>query len=447
MPEILIKNGIIVNEGKQYRADILVKGGIIEGIYKDSSPSPSQETIILDASGKYIIPGVIDDQVHFRQPGLTHKADIASESAAAVAGGITSFMEMPNTIPQATTQTLLEEKYNIAANNSLANYSFYMGATNDNLEELLKTDPKKVCGIKIFMGSSTGNMLVDDKNTLEQIFSQSKLLIATHCEDETTIRNNIEKAKREFGEDIPMRYHPLIRNEEACFKSSSFAVELATKYNSRLHILHISTAKELELFEDRPYSSDKQITSEVCIHHLWFNDQVYDKLDSRIKWNPAIKSENDRSALFEAMLGNKLDVIATDHAPHTIEEKNNSYLKAPSGGPLVQHALVAMLEFYHQKQISLEQIVRKMCHAPADLFQIDRRGYIRKGYWADLVVIDPDQEWEVNSGNLLYKCKWSPFEGQVFHSRVIHTLVNGNLVVKNGVVNNDFHGQRLKFNR
>ncbi len=447
MPEILIKNGIIVNEGKQYLADILVKGGKIEGIYKDSSPEPGQETVILDASGKYIIPGVIDDQVHFRQPGLTHKADIASESAAAVAGGITSFMEMPNTIPQATTQTLLEEKYNIAANNSLANYSFYMGATNDNLEELLKTDPKKVCGIKIFMGSSTGNMLVDDKNTLEQIFSQSKLLIATHCEDETTIRNNIEKAKLEFGEDIPMKYHPLIRDAEACYKSSSFAVELATKYNSRLHILHISTAKELELFEDRPYSPDKRITSEVCIHHLWFNDQDYDKLGSHIKWNPAIKSENDRSALFEAMLGNKLDVIATDHAPHTIEEKNNSYLKAPSGGPLVQHALVAMLEFYHQKLISLEQIVRKMCHAPADLFQIDRRGYIREGYWADLVVIDPDQEWEVNSGNLLYKCKWSPFEGQVFHSKVIHTLVNGNLVVKNGEVNNDFRGQRLKFNR
>ena len=447
MPEILIKNGIIVNEGKQYLADILVKGGKIEGIYKDSSPEPSQETVILDASGKYIIPGVIDDQVHFRQPGLTHKADIASESAAAVAGGITSFMEMPNTIPQATTQTLLEEKYNIAAINSLANYSFYMGATNDNLEELLKTDPKKVCGIKIFMGSSTGNMLVDDKNTLEQIFSQSKLLIATHCEDETTIRNNIEKAKLEFGEDIPMRYHPLIRDAEACYKSSSFAVELATKYNSRLHILHISTAKELELFEDRPYSPDKRITSEVCIHHLWFNDQDYDKLGSHIKWNPAIKSENDRSALFEAMLGNKLDVIATDHAPHTIEEKNNSYLKAPSGGPLVQHALVAMLEFYHQKLISLEQIVRKMCHAPADLFQIDRRGYIREGYWADLVVIDPDQEWEVNSGNLLYKCKWSPFEGQIFHSKVIHTLVNGNLVVKNGEVNNDFRGQRLKFNR
>ena len=447
MPGILIKNGTVVNEGKQYPANILVKEGKIASIYKDSTPATDTGIITLDASGKYIIPGVIDDQVHFRQPGLTHKADIASESAAAVAGGITSFMEMPNTIPQATTQEILEEKYKIAARDSLANYSFYIGATNNNLDELLKTNPNEVCGIKIFMGSSTGNMLVDDKNTLEQIFAQSKLLIATHCEDETTIRNNIEKAKQEFGEDIPMKYHPIIRNEEACYKSSSFAVELASKYNSRLHILHISTAKELELFEDRPYTPDKRITNEVCIHHLWFNDQDYDKMGSRIKWNPAVKSEHDRTALFEGLLGNKIDVIATDHAPHTIEEKSNPYLKAPSGGPMVQHALPAMLEFYYRKKISLEQIVRKMCHAPANLFQIDRRGYIREGYWADLVIIDPHQEWKVNSGNLLYKCKWSPFEGQVFHAKVTHTLVNGNMVVENGKFNYNFRGHRLKFNR
>lgn len=444
MLKTLIRNAQIVNEGHLFQSDVLIENGIISKIAQKIDVYTDK---IIDANGSLLIPGVIDDQVHFREPGLTHKADIYCESRAAVAGGITSYMEMPNTVPQTLTQDLLEEKYTKASQVSLANYSFFMGASNDNLDEVLKTDPKTVGAIKIFMGSSTGNMLVDNRQVLEKIFQKSKMLIAVHCEDEETIRTNTEKAKAQFGEDIPINYHPVIRNDEACYKSSSMAIELAKKYNTRLHVFHLSTAKELDLFRNDIPLEEKRITAEVCIHHLWFNDSQYEEKGTHIKWNPAVKSEYDRSQLFEAMLDDRLDIIATDHAPHTLDEKNNTYLKAPSGGPLVQHALVAMLEFYHQGKIALEKIVEKMCHAPAICFQLRNRGFIREGYAADLVLVDLNKPWQVEKKNILYKCGWSPFEGTTFKSKVTHTWVNGHLVYKEGEFDESKKGARLLFDR
>ncbi len=383
-----IKNASIVNEGAIFRGDVLIKDGIIEKIFKQDSPDKVADALTIDAKGKYLLPGVIDDQVHFRDPGLTHKADIYTESKAAVAGGTTSFMEMPNTIPNTLTQELLEEKYNMAATKSLANFSFYMGASNDNIDEILKTNPRNVCGIKVFMGASTGNMLVDNIDSLNKIFSKSKLLVATHCEDESTIQNNTAIFRDKYGENVPLDAHPLIRSDEACYKSSRLAVKLAKLHKTRLHILHLSTAKEMTLFDNSVPLKKKRITAEVCVHHLWFNSNDYSRLGTKIKWNPAIKSKNDQEKLFEALLDDKLDVIATDHAPHTEDEKNNSYFKAPSGGPLVQHSLLAMLDFYHKNKITLEKVVEKMCHAPAICFEVEKRGFIREGYWADLVLVD-----------------------------------------------------------
>jgi dihydroorotase len=390
---------------------------------------------------------VIDDQVHFREPGLTHKADLYTESKAAVAGGITSFMEMPNTVPNTLTQELLEEKYRIAGEKSLANYSFYMGASNDNLEEVVKTDPKKVCGIKVFMGASTGNMLVDDEQTLEGIFAHAPTLVAVHCEDEKTIRANNKRFLDEFGEDAPTRIHPMVRSEEACFLSSSKAAELARKHNTRLHILHLSTAKEMELFDDSAELEQKRITAEVCIHHLWFSDEDYEEKGNFIKWNPAVKSGSDREALFNALLENRIDVVATDHAPHTFEEKSKPYFKAPSGGPMVQHALPAMLEFVQQERLGIETVVEKMCHNPALLFQVDRRGFIREGYFADLVLVNLDTSWTVEKKNVLYKCGWSPMEGTNFGSEVKMTMVNGHIVYREGQFDESSKGDRLFFNR
>lgn len=447
MYDLLIKNVTIVNEGNQFQGSVLTKEGKIKKIYDNNIPSDLNVKKIVDGKGKYLLPGIIDDQVHFRDPGLTHKAEIYTESKAAVAGGITSFMEMPNTIPQATNHKILEEKYKVASEKSLANYSFYIGATNDNIEEIKKTDPTKVCGVKIFMGSSTGNMLVDNMNTLSKIFSESPLLIATHCEDEETIQKNTIKYKEKYGDDLPIKYHPLIRSEEACYKSSELAVALAEKYNSRLHILHLSTAKELELFDNTKPSKEKRITAEVCVHHLWFSDFDYEKYGTKIKWNPAIKTANDRESLINGLKNNKIDVIATDHAPHTIEEKSNTYFKAPSGGPLVQHSLVAVLELYHQGKLSLNDVVIKMCHTPAEIFQVKERGFIREGYWADMVLVDLNSPWKVTKDNTLYKCKWSPFENQTFKSKVTHTIVNGNLVYENGSFNESVKGRRLLFDR
>jgi len=439
----LLKNVLLVNEGSIREADVLLRDGRISKIGTEIS-DPHAEYI--DCEGLHLLPGVIDDQVHFREPGLTHKADIESESAAAVAGGVTSFMEMPNTVPNTLTQELLEEKYRIASRRSHANYSFYMGASNDNLEEILKTDAATVCGIKIFMGSSTGNMLVDNISTLEKIFSSSPMLIAAHCEDENTIRRNLELSKAKFGDAIPFREHPVIRSSEACYISSSFAVSLATKYNSRLHILHISTEKELSLFRNDIPLQEKRITSEVCIHHLWFDDRQYDQLGSLIKWNPAVKSLADKEALFRGLLDDRLDVIATDHAPHTLEEKNRNYLQAPSGGPLIQHSLAAMLEFYHAGKISLETIVRKMSHAVADCFRIIERGFIREGYFADLVLVDLNSAWKVERKNILAKCGWSPFENQVFRSKIITTFVNGQKAWDAGKLAGTPAAMRMSFN-
>lgn len=444
MPAFIIKNALLVNEGKIFEADVFVKDEFIERIDRDIS---HRTATVIDANGTILIPGCIDDQVHFREPGLTHKGDIYSESRAAVAGGITSYMEMPNTVPNAVTQVLLEEKYSLAEKKSFANYSFFMGTTNDNLDELLKTNPKKVCGIKIFMGSSTGNMLVDSQSTLEKIFSQSPVLIATHCEDEATIKRNSEIFRQRFGEDVPIKYHPEIRSAEACYLSSSYAVSLAKKYGTRLHILHVSTAKELDLFDNGIPLDEKKITAEACIHHLWFDDSDYDKLGTKIKWNPAIKTADDKNKLRAAVIDNTIDIIATDHAPHTIEEKNQTYFKAPSGGPLVQHALPAMLELHHQKVFSLEKIVEKMCHAPAIAYKIDRRGFIREGYFADLVLVNLDKPFTVSKDNLLYKCGWSPFEGTTFHSSVSHTFVNGRMVYVEGKIDESIRGMRLTFNR
>ncbi|MDK2978199.1 MAG: dihydroorotase [Bacteroidales bacterium] len=444
--DLLIKNIIIVNEGTQQPGSLLIDHGKITKILSPKEENTITVKQIIDGKGKYLFPGIIDDHVHFREPGLTQKADIYTESKAAIAGGVTSYMEMPNTIPQATNQQLLADKFDLAAQKSLANFSFYIGATNNNLSEIKKINPAEVCGVKVFMGSSTGNMLVDEK-ALTRIFAESPLLIATHCEDETTIKNNILKFKQEFGENVPIHYHSKIRSEEACYKSSSLAVELAKKYNSRLHILHLSTAKELDLLDQSIPSKNKKITAEVCVHHLWFSDMDYPKHGTRIKWNPAIKTLKDRDALLEGLKNNKIDVIATDHAPHILEEKKHSYFKAASGGPLVQHSLVVMLELYHQQKITLEEIVNKMCHTPADIFQIDKRGYIREGYWADLVLVDVQNPWTVQKNNILYKCKWSPFEGQRFNSKITHTIVNGNIVFNNGQFNEEIKGIRLKFNR
>jgi len=443
--QILIKNATIVNEGKQFVGNVLIENQLIKQISVD--PIKVEVDEVIDASSKLLIPGLIDDQVHFREPGLTHKAEIKTEARAAVAGGITTFMEMPNTVPNVLTQQLLQDKYDIAAETSVANYSFFMGASNDNIDEVLKTDPKNVCGVKVFMGSSTGNMLVDNKAVLEGLFKECEMLIATHCEDEETIRANTAKYKSEMGEDLPMRMHPVIRNEEACYKSSSMAVELATKYDTRLHILHISTAKETSLFRNDIPMNEKRITAEACIHHLWFSDADYDTFGSRIKWNPAVKSAADRDEIWRAVNDNRIDVIATDHAPHTIEEKAGTYFNAPSGGPLVQHALVAMLEMHKKGRISLENLVHKMCHAPADLFQVSKRGYIREGYFADLVLVDLNQEWTVSPNNILSKCKWSPFEGHTFEAKVDYTFVNGAIAYHNNQVNDTVRGQRITFDR
>ena len=444
MSSILIKSATIVNEGKQFIANIFIKDGFIEQIGSEINRKAGHE---INAEGKYLLPGCIDDQVHFREPGLTHKADIHSESRAAVAGGITSFMEMPNTVPNTLSQELLQDKYNIAAINSLANYSFFMGASNDNIEEVLKTNPSDVCGVKIFMGSSTGNMLVDSEKTLEGIFSNTSMLIATHCEDEATIRKNLSVYKAEYGDNLTIEMHPLIRSAEACYKSSSFAVDLAKRYGSRLHILHISTAAETALFDNSIPLSEKKITAEACIHHLWFSDKDYPGKGNLIKWNPAVKTSTDRDAILKAVLDGRIDVIATDHAPHTIAEKAKSYPEAPSGGPLVQHALPALLEMYHQGKMTLEQIVEKTAHNPAICFQVDKRGFIREGYWADLVLVDMNDPWQVNKDNILYKCGWSPFEGQTFQSKIVCTLVSGNIAWENGKLQDIIPGKRLQFNR
>lgn len=444
MSHILFKQARIVNEGKVFEGDLLVKNGRIERI--DSSITPTPDVEVVELNGKYILPGCIDDQVHFREPGLTHKGEIFTESRAAVAGGITSFMEMPNTVPNALTQELLQDKYDIASKRSIANYSFFMGASNDNVEEVLKTNERDVCGVKIFMGSSTGNMLVDNEVVLNNLFSKVPMLIATHCEDEATIRRNIESAREKYGDDVPMWMHPIIRSEEACYLSSSQAVGLAKKYGTRLHILHISTAKELELFDNTKPLEKKHITAEACIHHLWFTEEDYEAKGAYIKWNPAVKKKSDRDAIFQAVLDNKIDVIATDHAPHTIEEKEQSYFKAPSGGPLVQHALLAMLEKVEQGLISIERVVEKMAHAPAILFRIEDRGFIREGYHADLVIVDTETETTVTKNNLLYKCGWSPFDGYTFSNSIHSTYVNGRKVYEKGEIFEVGSGDRLLFN-
>ncbi|WP_374360675.1 dihydroorotase [Cloacibacterium sp.] len=442
---ILIKNAQIVNEGKIFKSDVLIENDLIAKI----SETILEEDLdkIIDAEGKFLIPGVIDDQVHFREPGLTHKGDIESESKAAIAGGTTSFIEQPNTVPNAVTQELLEEKYKIAAEKSYANYSFSMGGTNDNLEEVLKTNPRNVAAIKLFLGSSTGNMLVDNPETLEEIFSKVKMPICVHCEDETTIRKNTEIYKEKYGEDIPVKFHHLIRSEEACYLSSSKAVELAKKTGARLHIYHLSTAKETELFRNDIPLKEKKITAEVCVHHLHFTNDDYETKGSLIKWNPAVKTEKDKTGLWEALLDDRIDVIATDHAPHTLEEKSNKYLKCPSGAPLVQHSLQVMFEYYKKGKISLEKVVEKMCHNPAILFEIEKRGFVKEGYKADLVIINPNAENTVSKDNILYKCGWSPLENETFHSEISHTFVNGFLAFENGKISPEKHAERLLFDR
>jgi dihydroorotase len=444
MNSYLIKAATIVNEGQKIVADVLIKDGLITKIGQNLSAPDAQE---INAEGQYLLPGMIDDQVHFREPGLTHKADIFTESMAAVAGGITSFMEMPNTVPNTLTQDLLADKYDIAAQTSLANYSFYMGASNDNIEEVLKTNPKNVCGIKVFMGSSTGNMLVDNEKTLENIFSKAPILVATHCEDEATIRHNLAEFKAKYGEDLTIEMHPLIRSAEACYKSSSLAIELAKRYQTRLHILHISTAKEIALFDNITPLKDKKITAEACIHHLWFNDKDYASKGNFIKWNPAVKTEDDQKGVLKGVLEDYIDVIATDHAPHTLAEKQQPYSQAPSGGPLVQHALPALLEMHLQGKISLEKIAEKTAHNLAICFDIEKRGFIREGYWADLVLVDLKDSWKVTKLNNFYKCGWSPFDGDTFQSSITHTFVSGNLAYQNGKFTTDQIGKRLTFAR
>jgi dihydroorotase len=446
MNRILIKNAKIVNEGSVFEGDVLIENEFIVEV-ADSISLKTSDCKVIDAEGNYLIPGAIDDQVHFREPGLTHKGDIESESRSAVAGGITSFIEQPNTVPNAVTQEILEDKYQTAAVKSFANYSFMMGATNDNLEEVLKTNPKNVAGIKIFLGSSTGNMLVDNEAVLEKIFSSTPMLIAVHCEDETTIQNNLATYKEQYGDDVPVTAHHLIRSAEACYISSSKAVALAKKTGARLHIFHLSTAKEMELFTNKIPLEDKKITAEVCVHHLWFTDEDYKTKGNFIKWNPAVKTAEDRKELWKALNDGRIDVIATDHAPHTKEEKSQSYLNAPSGGPLVQHAVVAMFEAHHQGKISVEKIVEKMCHNPAKIFKIEKRGFIKEGYYADLVIVNPSLPWNVKPDNILYKCGWSPFENFTFKSRITHTFVNGEMVYNNFKVKDVRAGKRLLFDR
>jgi dihydroorotase len=447
MSNILIRNATIVNEGTISRKDLLVKDELISAIGFSGEWEIPAGTIEIEASGLLLIPGVIDDQVHFREPGLTHKGSISSESRAAAAGGITSFMDMPNTLPQTTTVETLEEKYRLGAGNSIINYSFSIGATNDNIDEIMKVDHEKVCGIKIFMGSSTGNMLVDNEKAMRELFRRAQIPVSAHCEDEPTIRRNGEIQRKIYGEDVPIHLHPVIRSREACLISSSYAINLAKEYNTRLHIFHLSTADEMKLFSNKLPLAEKRITGEVCVHHLWFDDSDYETLGTRIKWNPAIKTKYDREALIEGVINDRIDVIATDHAPHTIQEKSGTYFKAPSGGPLVQHSLVIMLELWHRKVISIEKIVEKMCHNPAILFNVRKRGFIREGYQADLCLVDPESSWTVSRNNILYKCGWSPFEGTTFRSRVVRTIVNGTIVYDNGVLKDDYRGQRLLFDR
>ncbi|MCC7302260.1 MAG: dihydroorotase [Bacteroidia bacterium] len=455
MMSLLVKNGTLVNEGKSFRGALLVNGDRIEAVLTDpleidrAGKSAKQ---VMDAGNCYIFPGFIDDQVHFREPGLTHKAEILTESKAAVAGGITSFMEMPNTVPNTLTQELLEQKYSRAAEVSVANYSFFMGVSHDNINEVLRTDPATVCGIKIFMGSSTGNMLVDDHKVLEQLFAESPLLIATHCEDEATIRRNLEAARTKYGEDIPVSMHPLIRDTEACYRSSALAVELAAKYGSRLHVLHISSGKELSLFQTGT-PENKKITAEACVHHLWFSADDYSRLGNLIKWNPAVKSSENREALWKGLKEGRIDVLATDHAPHTVEEKSKPYLQAPSGGPLVQHALPLLMECVGKGRLTIEDMVQRYAHHPAICFRIRDRGFLRPGCFADFTLVNPDSPWMVKKENILYKCGWSPLEGVTFRSKVMHTFVNGKHVYENGrgeetgVVHSIHSGQRLKFDR
>jgi len=446
MRTVLIKNAQIVNEGTITSGDVLIEADRIAEIAPSISVK-NADTKVIDADGFYLIPGMIDDQVHFREPGLTHKATIKTESRAAVAGGITSFIEMPNTVPQATTIDLLEEKFAIAAKDAHANYSFMFGGTNDNLSEILKVDKTKVAGLKLFLGSSTGNMLVDNPKVLEEIFSKTDLLISTHCEDEATIRKNLEQAIAIYGDDIPMEKHPEIRSEQACYISSSQAIALAKKTGARLHVFHLSTAKETKLFDKKKPLKDKKITAEVCVHHLWFTSEDYASKGSKIKWNPAVKTKKDREGLWKALNEGRIDVIATDHAPHTLEEKDNVYTKAPSGGPLVQHALEALFEMHRKGYITVEKLVEKVAHNPAILFEIKERGYIREGYKADLVLINPNAPWTVTKENIAYKCGWSPFEGTTFRARVTHTFVNGHLAYENGKIAKATNGERLTFNR
>jgi dihydroorotase len=447
MSSILIKNATIVNEGKSFRRDLLIKDEFISAIGYIDPVNIEAGTKIIDATGYLLIPGVIDDHVHFREPGLTYKGDIRSESRAAVAGGVTSFMDMPNTIPQTVSIDALNEKYLIGSENSLTNYSFYIGATNSNLKEVMRADPSEVCGIKLFMGSSTGNMLIDNEIALNKLFANAVLPITAHCEDESIITKNKQIYSEKYGKDIPVKMHPLIRSREACFKSSAHAVKLANENNARLHILHLSTADEIKLFSNDLPLNQKRITGEVCVHHLWFDESSYDDLGNMIKWNPAIKTRFDRDALANGVNNNFIDIIGTDHAPHTIAEKRKSYSEAPSGGPLIQHSLVIMLELWHRKIFSLEKIVEMMCHNPAVLFNIRKRGFIREGYKADLCLINPEDHWKVSKENILYKCGWSPFEGTTFSSRVIKTIVNGTVVYDDGVINEDYRGQRLLFDR
>ena len=447
MNNLFIKNATIINEGLTFRGEILIAGEYISSVTPSGQIKIPEDARIIDASGLLLIPGIIDDQVHFREPGLTHKGDIFTESRAAVAGGITSFMDMPNTIPQTVTNALLKEKLLLGSERSLANYSFYIGATNTNLDEVLNADPSEVCGIKLFMGSSTGNMLVDDDTALRNLFSKARIPVACHCEAEPVIRRNSEIYREKYGEDVPVTMHPMIRSREACFLSSSYAIRLAKEYNTRIHILHLSTADEMKLFSNELPLSQKRITGEVCVHHLWFDETAYEDKGTLVKWNPAIKTRFDREALLNGTMNDVIDIVATDHAPHTIGEKNNTYFKSPSGGPLVQHSLAAMLELWHRGLISSEKIVEKMCHNPAILFNIKERGFIREGYKADLVLVNPDDPWTVEKDNILYKCGWSPFDGTTFRSKVMKTIINGTVVYDNGMINEDYRGQKLVFER
>lgn len=446
MPGVLIRNATIVNEGKTFRGDLLIENGVIAKIGTTINSYP-ENTKIINAEGKHLLPGIIDTHVHFREPGLVYKADIYTESKAAVAGGVTSFMDMPNTFPPVLTQELLEEKYTIASQKSIANYSFYMGTSNDNFDEVIKTNPRNVCGVKIYLGSSTGNMLVDNPVSIEKLFGIKNLLIATHCEEESIIKENAKRIKEKYGDNPPPSCHPIIRNEECCYHSSYHAVELAKKHETRLHVVHVSTEKETGLFDNKTSLEQKKITSEVCPHHLWFSDKDYASKGNMIKWNPAIKTEHDRTGLLQALLDDRIDTIATDHAPHTHDEKEQAYFSCPSGGPMVQHSLIVMLELHRRGKISIEDIVRKMCHAPAICFHVEKRGFIREGYWADLILVNLNSPWKVEKSNILYKCKWSPLEGETFHSKVTQTFVNGNPVYSNGSFTETEKGQRILFNR